>query len=369
MCGIAGIIKPINPENDSTDLKLVAGALLHRGPDEEGFLSNPEALLAHRRLSIIDLGGGRQPMYNEDRSVAVIFNGEIYNYRELRHQLEQQKHQFATRSDTEVLVHLYEEFGASMTKFLNGMFAFVICDFKNQRALLIRDRAGQKPLFYAQQNGSLYFASELGAMKKFKSLQRDIDPEAINLFFSLQYIPAPRTIYHNVKKLLPGELLEYNFRNNTMKLQRYWQLDFSQKSNLSFDDAAAEFREILIDSVRRRMVADVPLGVFLSGGVDSTIIAGIMAKLSPGSIKSFSIGFTDSDYDERRYSALAAQAINSKNNDALDYREHIVDCGDFKLINTLLGNLGEPYADASIMPTAMLSDFARSNVTVALSGD
>ncbi len=369
MCGIAGILKPINQENELADLKMVAGALIHRGPDDEGFLKNPEALLAHRRLSIIDLGGGHQPMYNKDKSVTVIFNGEIYNYRELRHQLEHRKHQFTTQSDTEVLLHLYEEFGTSMGKCLNGMFAFVICDFTNQRALLIRDRAGQKPLFYAHQNNELYFSSELGAMKKFKSLQRDIDPEAINLFFSLQYIPAPRTIYHNVKKLLPGELLEYNFRNNSLKVQRYWHLDFSQKSKLSFDDAAAEFREILIDSVRLRMVADVPLGVFLSGGVDSSIIAGIMAQLSPGSIKSFSIGFNESDYDERRYSALAAQAINAKNNDALDYREHIVDCGDFKLMNTLLSNLGEPYADASIMPTAMLSDFARSNVTVALSGD
>ncbi|HCE43828.1 MAG TPA: asparagine synthase (glutamine-hydrolyzing) [Lentisphaeria bacterium] len=363
MCGIVGIVhldgSPVNPEI----LSSMNSAIIHRGPDGDGVWNDGPAGLAHRRLSIIDLAGGKQPLTNEDGTVWITYNGEIYNHAELRRNLENKGHKFKSSCDTEVIVHLYEEYGRDCVTFLNGMFAFGIYDSKNRILLLARDRMGQKPLVYFSDQKRIVFASELQALAKHPQMPRDINLQALHDYFSLQYIPHPDTIYSKVKKLPPAHTLEVNLEFGKTRLNRYWKCRFDKKNDMTYEEAKSLLRQRLEDSVRIRLMSDVPLGAFLSGGIDSTIIVGLMAKISGSPVKTFTIGFSESKYDERKYASVAAAGFKT------EHYEKIVNPADFSLVEKLVGHYGEPYCDASMLPTYLLSGFTREKVTVALSGD
>jgi asparagine synthase (glutamine-hydrolysing) len=363
MCGIAGIVhldgSPVSP----IILDRMNSAIIHRGPDGEGIWNNGAAGLAHRRLSIIDLAGGKQPLTNEDGTVWITYNGEIYNHCELRRNLENKGHVFKTKCDTEVIVHLYEEYGRDCVLFLNGMFAFGIYDTRRKTLLIARDRMGQKPLVYFHDSKKFVFASELQALRKHPDMPREINLQAVHDYFSLQYIPHPETIYNKVRKLPPAHILEVNLEFGRTRLTRYWNCKFDQKAKMTYDEAKNLLREKLDDAVKIRLMSDVPIGAFLSGGIDSTIIVGLMAKHSSMSVKTFTIGFKEGKYDERGYAKIAAAKF------ATEHREKIVEPADFSLVEKLVGYYGEPYCDASMLPTYLLSQFTRENVAVALSGD
>ena len=369
MCGIAGIInfngKPV-PEDI---LIRMNDAQAHRGPDEQGILIDRNVGLAHRRLSIIDLSQGHQPLGNEDGSIQIVFNGEIYNCLELRSNLEQRGHIFKTHCDTEVIVHLYEEYGAACTGRLAGMFAFAIYDSVRRKMLFARDRLGKKPLFYFKNSECFLFSSELGGMKMHPAMPSELNLQAIHDYLSLQYIPCPDTVFKGVCKLPPAHYLELDLESGRTVLERYWRADYSAKTDLSFEDAVIKLRKLLFTAVERRLMSDVPLGAFLSGGLDSSIITGIMSRLSKQPVKTFTIGFNDPKYDERNYARAAAEAINRQADCPLEYHEKVVDQNDFPVLEKLVDHYGEPYSDASMLPTFLLSKFTREKVTVALSGD
>jgi len=336
-------------------------ALIHRGPDDAGVWHGGHATLAMRRLSILDLAGGHQPMTNEDGSVIVIFNGEIYNFRALRDDLIAQGHAFRSRSDTEVIVHAYEEYGDDMLQRLNGMFAMAVYDLKQKRLLLARDRLGIKPLFYCERNGSLAFASELDALLRSGLVRKRIDPSALDAYFSFLYIPAPDCIFEDVRKLRPGEKLV--FENGKAALTRYWRLAFNIDNAWTLDAAAERYLELLADAVRLQRVSDVPLGAFLSGGVDSSTVVGMLSRVGPEPVKTFTIGFEDAAVDEIRYARTAAKYFHT------DHSEEILRPDMVDVTSRLVRHFGEPFADSSAVPTWLVSKLARSSVTVALSGD
>lgn len=366
MCGICGII----------DYKgsVSAGALLHemavkmklRGPDDEGLYvdsnSLPSVGLGHRRLSIIDLSkSGHQPMPNEDGSIWLVCNGEIYNYKELRPRLEREGHTFRSNTDVETIIHLYESHGDECVKYLNGMFAFALYDQKERSILLARDRAGKKPLFYYHDSDKFLFASELSSLLADKTARPEVNTQAIHYYLSFGYVPAPLTIYSNVLKLLPGHTL--TLRDGKLDLKRYWNLEFSPKLKISEDDAAAELLRLLEDAVKIRLYSDVPLGAFLSGGVDSSIVVALMSRLSARKVKTFSIGFQEQDYDELRYARNIATRYGTEHN------EFIVKPDAIKILPLLIERYGEPYADSSCIPTYYVSRQTKQYVTVALNGD
>lgn len=371
MCGIAGIINHHADPDAGRIIRAMNQAQEHRGPDDSGIYLDDEVALGHRRLSIIDLTGGRQPIFNEDDTIGVVLNGEIYNYRKLRAELEERGHRFRTATDAEVVVHLYEEYDSECISMLDGMFVFAVYSRKKRRVLLARDRLGKKPLLYFMTGDTLVFASEFSALRCHPAMPRELDCDSISDFLSLQYIPSPNTVYRNVRKLPPAHLLELRCDDGTVSIRSYWHIDYSLKQELSFQDAAHEVRRLVEKAVEKRLMADVPCGVFLSGGLDSTIVAGVMAKLcaSSGGTDAFTIGFDDPVYDERQRAAEAAASINSFTGGALRHHEKVVDPGDFALLEKLLVHYGEPYADASMLPTHLLSRFARERVTVALGGD
>ncbi len=370
MCGIAGIINHPERETASGIVERMTTALTHRGPDEYGFYVNEQVALGHRRLSIIDLDNGGQPLANEDGSVHIVFNGEIYNHIGLRTDLEQRGHVFRTRCDTEAIIHLYEEYGIASIDMLDGMFAFAIYDANKGQVLLARDRLGQKPLLYFRTlAGQLVFGSEFSSLKAHPEMPREYDLQALHDYLSFQYVPSPRTIYQQVYKLPPAHCLQFDIASAAIRVEPYWQLDFSKKTTLSFADATVQLRELLTESVQRRLMADVPLGAFLSGGVDSAIITGIMSKLCGQGVKTFTIGFNETQYDERQYAIAATEAINRHGQAPLLHHEKVVDAGDFDILTALVKHYGEPYSDASMLPTFLLCQFARESVTVALSGD
>ncbi|MFA7230137.1 MAG: asparagine synthase (glutamine-hydrolyzing) [Victivallaceae bacterium] len=369
MCGIAGIINFTDKTAATAVLERMNSAQAHRGPDDSGIFADSRAALGHRRLSIIDLSNGHQPLGNEDGSVQIVFNGEIYNHDELRQRLETRGHVFRTHCDTEAIVHLYEEHGADCVKLLKGMFAFCIYDHKLGRVLLARDRMGQKPLFYFRHKRLLAFASELGALKQHPDMPRELNLQSLHDYFSMQYIPAPLTVYKDVYKLPPAHFLDMDIDDGSFRIERYWQPDYSVKTNLSFHDAAAQLRELLTLAVKRRLMSDVPFGAFLSGGLDSSIVTGIMSQLCDNPVKTFTIGFAEKQYDERSYATIAAAAINRQAAFPLQYHEQVVNSQDFDLLRKLAGHYGEPYSDASMLPTFLLSKFTREHVTVAISGD
>ncbi len=345
-------------------------AQFYRGPDGGGVWHDEQAVLAHRRLAIIDLAGGTQPMANEDGTLHLVFNGEIYNHIPLRKKLRQAGHQFRTSCDTEVLLHLYEEKGDNFVQDLDGMFAFALWDATRRKLLLGRDRAGQKPLHYFLKNGTLVFASELAALRRHPEFPAELSATAVADFLSLQYVPSPQTIYHEVRKLPPATLMRFFPDSGRVEQEKYWQLDFSQKCNMTFAEAKERLREVVTKAVRKRLMSDVPLGVFLSGGVDSAIIAAVVAKLSaPETVRLFTIGFDNVSYDERCNAQGTFDWLRCHGCGNVEHFVKTFPENDFGEIQRLLGHFGEPFADASMLPTLLLSHFAREKVTVALSGD
>ncbi len=366
MCGIAGIfdLRERRPINRAL-LEAMNQTQLHRGPDEAGVHLEPGVGLAHRRLSIIDLSSGQQPLFNEDGTVVVTYNGEIYNFPELTEELKQAGHTFRTHCDTEVIVHAWEEWGESCVERFRGMFAFAVWDRNRATLFLARDRLGIKPLYYAQlPDGHVIFASELKALMAHPDLSRAIDPLAVEDYFAFGYVPEPRSIFKAVLKLPPGHVLTLRRSQPTLPEPReYWDVPFRPLSAMSEADAAEELVERLREAVRIRLVADVPLGAFLSGGVDSSAVVAMMAGLSPDPVQTCSIAFADSAYDESPYAQQVANRYRT------DHFVQHVDPDDFDLIDRLGTLYDEPFADSSALPTYRVCELARRKVVVALSGD
>jgi asparagine synthase (glutamine-hydrolysing) len=367
VCGIAGFI---GQKNDKL-LRAMGDAIRHRGPDGEGYYFCPlnGVNLTHRRLSITDIAGGHQPMWNEDDSVGIVFNGEIYNHMELRYELLRKGHIFKSdHSDTEVLIHGYEEWGADLLLRLNGMFAFCIYDQNKKCLFFARDRFGKKPFYYTLQDKQLVFASELKALLVHPGVKREIDPVSLRKYFGYGFIPAPYTLYRNVFKLPGGHYMFYDLTTAKTKISSYWQFRVTPDSNYaktSEEDLALELRTLLTAAVKRCMVADVSVGVFLSGGIDSsTILACASHGEAAGRIKTFSIGFHEKEFDESDMARGIAHHFGS------DHTEEIFGIDSAKEVaNHVLGMLDEPMGDSSILPTYLLSRFAKKSVTVALGGD
>lgn len=361
VCGIAGQVTSGEPASGSV-VSAMCDALVHRGPDSRGLHLEGPVGLGIQRLRVIDLETGDQPVYNEDGKVAVVLNGEIYNFRELRERLRRRGHSFATQGDTEVIVHLYEEHGTRCVEHLHGMFAFALWDSERRQLLLARDRVGKKPLFYALRRGGLSFASEISALLCDPAVKREVDTSSIDCFLSYQYVPAPRTAFAHVKKLPPATTLI--LRNGVPTLNRYWRLDYSAKRPPGpATELYEEIREEIREAVRRRLVADVPVGVFLSGGIDSSAVVAAMAEASSNPVKTFSIGFDDPTFDELPYARLVADRYET------DHHELVVRPDAVELLPTIVRHHGEPFADASAIPTFHLAALARRHVTVALNGD
>lgn len=371
MCGIAGAAWTSNsPPFEPAVLRQMVAAIAHRGPDDEGFYHSPNmpgpgALLGHRRLSIIDLGGGHQPLSNEDGTVWIAFNGEIYNYRELQPPLERQGHVFRTASDTETIIHLYEQYGTDCVQHLRGMFAFAIWDENQRQLFLARDRLGKKPLVYRLESQRLLFASELKALLQVPGVPRTLDHIALDDYLTYQYVPSSRSILQGFAKLPPAHWAL--FKDGNFQQERYWLPDYAEppRSEMfgGLDGARRELRETLTEAVRIRMRSDVPLGSFLSGGVDSTIITGLMQSLSTRPVKTFSIGFPVASFDERTYAREAAQHLGT------EHHEQVVEPSALQILPKLIWHYDEPFADSSAIPMMYLSEMTRQHVTVALSGD
>ncbi|KPK41114.1 MAG: hypothetical protein AMJ78_06420 [Omnitrophica WOR_2 bacterium SM23_29] len=362
MCGICGIVNITKGRIDEEVVRAMTQAMAHRGPDDEGIYSTKGACLGHRRLSIIDISSaGHQPLSNEDKTIWLIINGEIYNYKDLRNELEKKGHIFSSHSDAEVLVHLYEEKGKDCVSSLVGMFAFAIWDSRKELLFLARDRIGKKPLLYAYANGNLCFASEFSALLKSNLIKKEINLEALDYYLTFGYIPAPLTIYKNVFKLMPAHILM--FKNGEVNIERYWQLDYKKKIDITEDEAEREILKLLFDAVKVRLYSDVSLGVFLSGGIDSSMIVGLMSQVYKQRIKTFSIGFDESDYNELRYARNIAKLFNT------EHKEFIVEPKALDVLPALVEHYGEPYADPSCIPTYYVSKLSKQYVTVALNGD
>jgi asparagine synthase (glutamine-hydrolysing) len=362
MCGIAGMVTTGRfADCDKDLLKRMTRALYHRGPDGEGYYFDEQAGLGHRRLSIIDLEAGKQPMCNEDGSIWVTFNGEIYNYLDLRKDLLAKGHQFKTESDTEVIVHLYEELGAGFSEKLRGMFAIGLWDKRAKQLILTRDRVGKKPLYYAVIDGALYFTSEMKALLQVPGFNRDIDCEALSDYFSLLYVPAPKSIFKSVRKLKPAHYLVFDDRG-TREIC-YWDLSFDQTEIKSEQQWCDQFLAAYQEAVQLRLRSDVPLGAFLSGGVDSSSVVALMHQINGNRVTTCSVGFDEKAYDE---SAAAAEFASSLNT---DHHEETVRADAMSILDKLVWHYDEPFADSSAVPTYYVSQAARRHVTVALSGD
>jgi asparagine synthase (glutamine-hydrolysing) len=365
MCGLVAIFdtrgqRPIDPAL----LKAMNDALTHRGPDDEGFYEDAGVGLGHRRLSIIDLASGHQPLFNEDRTVAVVYNGEIYNFTELMAELRDRGHCFRTRCDTEVIVHAWEEWGARCVEKFRGMFAFALYDAKAQQLFLGRDRLGIKPLYYARvPDGRVLVASELKALLACPDLPREIDPQAVEDYVGFGYVPDPRAIYRHVAKLEPGHTLTIERGQHALTPKRYWDVTFDGDAPSDAVAAASELRARLTEAVDMRLVAEVPLGAFLSGGVDSSAVAAAMARSRREPIDTCSIRFGETDYDESRYAAMVAERYGTR------HHTRTVDPDDIDLLAALPNVYDEPFADSSALPTFRLCEAARAHVKVALSGD
>jgi asparagine synthase (glutamine-hydrolysing) len=360
MCGIAGKVA-LRGGVPAGVVEAMCERQAHRGPDSRGIHRTEGVTLGIQRLRVIDLETGDQPIYNEDRSVAVVLNGEIYNFLELRAELERRGHSFYTRTDTEVIAHLYEERGPQLVEELNGMFAFAVWDERRRRLLLARDRVGKKPLFYAEGDGWLSFASELPALMADADVRTEIDPSSIDCYLAYGYIPAPWSIWRDVRKLRPAHTLVWE--NGQARTEGYWRLDYSRKRTESRRELEEELRERIGAAVRRRMISDVPLGAFLSGGVDSSIVVSEMAAASSQPVKTFSIGFEEEEYNELPRARVIAERF------ATDHHEFVVQPDAIALLPKLVRHYGEPYADSSAIPTFYLAEVTRRHVTVALNGD
>jgi asparagine synthase (glutamine-hydrolysing) len=376
MCGIAGGVWSIGSEGLSRAvLERMTDALVHRGPDAEGHWLQPPSTndlkrnaepslgvaLGFRRLAIIDLATGNQPMDNEDGSVRIVFNGEIYNYQDLRHRLEGSGHTFRTHTDTETIVHLYEDLGLDCFEHLNGMFAIAIWDSLRNRLVLARDRLGKKPLYYTVQNGRLLFASELKSLLQVPGIQKQMDPGAVDLYLTYQYIPHPHSIYQGIHKLPPGHFAV--FENGQVRVESFWKVDWSKEISIDQATASQKLKELLLDSVRIRLRSDVPLGAFLSGGIDSSLVVAIAQQQLQTPIRTFSIGFSESDFDETRYAKMVADHVGTK------HERFEVNASGMDIVDRLVDQYDEPFSDSSAVPTWYLCELTRQHVTVALSGD
>lgn len=362
MCGITGLYNFKSREPIAlTVLKNMTDTLFHRGPDDEGFYHAGPVGLGHRRLSIIDVAGGHQPLSNEDKTVWVVFNGEIYNFGELHDELVAKGHTFGTRSDTEVIVHLYEEEGERCFQRLRGMFAIAIWDARSQQLVLARDRVGKKPLFYFHDGSRIAFASEMKAILEVPGVPREIDPQAVSDYFSFLYIPAPKSIFKNIRKVLPGHYLVAS-RDGIREVE-YWDLSFHSTIELSEEQWCERLMSTFYDAVRLRLMSEVPLGAFLSGGVDSSAVVALMAGLMNGAVTTCSIGFEEEEFNEVAYAREIAAQFHT------DHHEQMVRPDAVGILEKLVWHYDEPFADSSAIPTYYVSKAAREHVTVVLSGD
>ena len=362
MCGICGIFefhrRDLIPE---AVVRKMNDTIVHRGPDDEGIYVSQGIGFGFRRLSIIDLSGGHQPISNEDGRIWVMLNGEIYNYPELRQDLIARGHQFRTRSDTESIVHLYEEYGEDCFRRLRGMFAIALWDSRERKLLLARDRVGKKPLFYARDDKHVLFGSELKALLATNGISRAIDKEALADYFSFGYVPAPKTIYQSVRKVLPGHYLVVSEKE--LREVSYWNLSFGNVENRSEEEWAEVLRHQICEATRVRLMSDVPLGAFLSGGVDSSSVVAMMTHLMKRPVTTCSIGFEDKEYNEAGFARQIAEQFKS------EHHEEIVRPSALEILDKLVWHYDEPFADSSAIPTYYVSKVARHHVTVALGGD
>ncbi|MBK7705535.1 MAG: asparagine synthase (glutamine-hydrolyzing) [Acidobacteria bacterium] len=366
MCGITGWInlKSRVAPQDRAVLHAMCERMKHRGPDSEGLWLEKDVALGMRRLSIIDLHTGEQPVYNEDRSVVVVMNGELYNFREVRADLEKRGHEFETHTDTEILPHLYEEYGEAMLDEINGMFAFALWDKRREKLLIARDRFGEKPLYYGVFDDKLIFGSELKVLLANPSVKTELNTDALRQFLSFDYVPAPASIYKNIYKLPAAHFL--TVENGEIKTRRYWNLTWKKDDpkSATFESKTAELRDLLADAVRMRLVSDVPLGILLSGGVDSSTVAAFATRFSTEKVKTFSIGFDEDSFDESKFARQVAKHLDTEHYEDKLSVEKAAD-----LISEIGSWLDEPMSDGSLIPTFLLSRFVRKHVTVALGGD
>ena len=358
MCGVCGLWQSDQASEDS--LRAMNKALIHRGPDDEGYHFDGEIGLGHRRLSIIDLQKGHQPLSNEDGTVWIVFNGEIYNFPELRRKLESLNHHFSTNTDTEVIVHLYEEFGPECVTQLRGMFAFGIWDRPRRRLFLARDHVGQKPLFFYQKNGKFAFASEAKALLKSGLLDAQLDTAAMNHLISLRFIPETRTMFRGIQKLPAGHWMIYE--NGRYQIQKYWNLGYTSKLTGSEEQVVHTLKDLLLETVKSHLISDVPLGAFLSGGIDSSTVASIMALISPDRISTFSIGVQEQDFNELPYARLVAKKYGT------NHHESVVESDLVRLLPRLIWHMDEPL-DPFAFGVYQVAQMTRQHVKVALGGD
>jgi asparagine synthase (glutamine-hydrolysing) len=366
MCGITGWVNlDTNSSKNHTEAVLhsMCETITHRGPDSEGVWMDDSAALGMRRLSIIDLRTGDQPVFSEDRSIIAMQNGELYNYREVRADLEKRGYKFVTQTDTEIIPHLYQEYGDDFVDHINGMFAIALWDTRRKRLVIARDRFGEKPLYYGVFDNKLIYASEPKALLAHPSVTAELDTESLRQYLSFDYVPAPRSIYKGISKLPAAHLM--TVENGEVNIRRYWNLSFSKNGHKpSLDAAAAELRDLLSDAVRMRLVSDVPLGILLSGGVDSSTVAAFATQHATETVRTFSIGFSEDSFDESQHARTVATHLGTDHYEELLSVEKAAD-----LISDIGNWLDEPLSDGSLIPTYLLARFVRKHVTVALGGD
>jgi asparagine synthase (glutamine-hydrolysing) len=362
MCGIVGMVNLDGRAADASLLARMNEAIHHRGPDEDGVYLEGPVGLAMRRLAIIDLAGGQQPIADEGRTAWIVYNGEVYNYREVKRGLEARGHRFHTDCDTEVVLHAYLEYGADAPKHLRGMFAFAIWDGRRQELFLARDRVGKKPLLYSKTAKTFVFGSEFSALLLHPSVSREIDHAALDDYLTFMCVPAPLTAYRDIRKLEPGHSLTLS-RDGGLKIERYWEPDFSKKLKVTEEEAGQRALELLREAVRVRLMSEVPLGAFLSGGIDSSAVVALMAEESSTPVKTFSIGFEEQDFSELHHARRVAERVGA------EHHEFVVRPDALEVLPTLVEHYGEPYADSSAIPTYYVARETRRHVTVALNGD
>ncbi len=365
MCGIVGIVAaPGGPAPEEAVGHAMNAAITHRGPDDEGLYCDGQAMIGMRRLSIIDLAGGHQPVHNEDGTIQAVFNGEIYNFRELRAELEARGHRFYTQSDTEVILHGYEEWGEDCFARLDGMFGIALWDTRTRTLVLARDKFGEKPLFYSHSphaGGRLIFASELKSLLRVPGVRLDPAPEAVRAYVCFGYVPSPGSIFEGVHKLPPGHTLR--FVDGQVSLRRYYRLELEPKHQLSEADAERELARLLDQAVASRLVADVPFGAFLSGGLDSSVVVALMSRHLSQPVRTFSIGFREAEYNELSDARRVSQHLGT------EHRELVVEPDAVELLQHLVWYLDEPFADSSAVPTYLVAKLAREHVKMVLTGD
>ena len=359
MCGICGVFdREAETKPDPSLIEAMNRAITHRGPDDDGTFFDRGVGLGARRLSIIDVEGGHQPIHNEDSSIWIVFNGEIYNCRQLQALLEKLGHRFYTRSDTETIVHAYEEFGDECVKYLDGMFAFAIWDRPRRRLFVARDRFGIKPLYYTLVDKALVFGSELKSILKHPSVERRIDFVAFNEYLSFEYVPSPRTIFKGIHRLEPGHVLVAD--DSGVDVKRYWDMSLAKSERrppVSWRDFKDQLRVKLKQAVEKEMLSDVPVGVLLSGGIDSSAVAAMMSQIAPGAVKSFSIAFEEKSFDESRYARMVADEVGTEHHELT-----VTSSMMLTLVPKLMDFLDEPFGDSSIVPTYFLSQFTQEKV-------